>query len=54
MLSKYWFNIANKYGIKIDGVNKSVQNLGNKSKYAVHYRNLHLYLSLEMKLTKVH
>ena len=54
MLSKYCFNIANEYGIKIDGVNKLFPSFGNKSKYVVHYRNLHLYLSLEMKLTKVH
>ena len=50
MLSKYCFDIANKYGIKIGGVNKLVPNLSNKSKYVVHYRNLQLYLSLEMKL----
>ena len=54
MLSKYCFNIPNKYGIKICGVNKLVPNLGNKSKYFVHYRNLQLHLSLGMKLTKVH
>ena len=54
MLSKYYLNIANKYGIKIDEVNKSVSNLDNKSKYVVHYRNLQLYLSLGMKLTEVH
>ena len=54
MLSNYCFNIANKYGIKISGVNKLVPNLGNKSKYVVHYRNLQLYLPLGMKLTKVH
>ena len=42
MLSNYWFNIANKYGIKIGGVNKLVPNLGNKNKYVVHYRNLPL------------
>ena len=54
ILSKYCFNIANEYGIKIDGVNKLVRSLGNKSKYDVHYRNLQLYLSLRMKLTKVH
>ena len=54
MSSKYCFNIANKYGIKIGGVNKLVQNLGNKSKYVVHYKNLQLYLSIGMKLTKDH
>ena len=53
MLSKYFSNIADKYGIKIGGVNKLVPNLSNK-KYAVHYRNLQLYLSLGMKLSKIH
>ena len=54
MLSVYCCDIASKYGIKIGGVNKLVPNLGNKSKYVVHYRNLQLYLSLGMKLSKVH
>ena len=35
-------------------INKLVPNLANKSKYAFHYKNLQLYLSLGMKLTKVH
>ena len=39
---------------KIGGVNKLVLNLGNKSKYVVHYKNHQLFLSLGMKLTKVH
>ena len=54
MLSKYCFNIANKYAKKNGGVNKLVPNLDNKSKYVVHYRNLQLYLLLGMKLTKLH
>ena len=54
MLSNYCFSIANEYGIKIGGVKKLVPNLGNKSKYVVDYRILKLYLSLGMKLTKVH
>ena len=54
MLSKYCSDIANKYGIKIGGVNKLVPNLRNKKRYVVHYGNLQLYLSLGMKLTKVH
>ena len=29
-------------------------NLGNKTNYVVHYRNLHLLLLLGMKLTKIH
>ena len=54
MLPNYCSSIANEYGIKIDGVNKLVPNLGDKSKYVLHYKNLKLYLSLGMKLTKVH
>ena len=41
MLSKYCLSIASKRGIQIGGVNKLVPNLGNKSKYVVHYRNIH-------------
>ena len=54
MLSKYCSDIANKYGIKIGGVNKLVLNLRNKKKYVVYYRNLQLYLSLGIKLSKIH
>ena len=51
MLSKYYSDIADKYGIKVGGVSKLVPNLREK-KYVVHYRNLQLYLSLEMTLSK--
>ena len=54
MLSKYCSDIADKYGIKIGGVNTLVPNLKNKKKYVVHYKNLHLYLSLGMKLGKIY
>ena len=53
-MSNYCRNTANYYSMKISTVNKLVQNLDNKSKYVIHYRNLQLYLSLGMKLTKLH
>ena len=33
---------------------KLIPNLCDKTNYVLHYRNLHLYLSLGMKLTKIH
>ena len=54
MLSKYCKKIADKYEIKVGDVKKLIPNLGNKTNYVLHYRNLQLYLSLEMKLTKIH
>ena len=46
--------IADKYGKKAGDVKKLVPNLGNKTNYTDHYRNLQFYLSLGMKLTKIH
>ena len=54
MLSKYCKKIADKYEIKVGDVKKLIPNLGNKTNYVLHYRNLQLYLSLGMKLTKIH
>ena len=54
MLSKYCSDIANKYGIKADRVKKLIPNVSNKVKYVVHYRNLQYYLSLGIRLIKVH
>ena len=54
MLSKNVSDIADENRIKVGSVNKLVPNLGNESKYVVHYRNLQLYLSLGMKLSKIH
>ena len=43
-----------EYGIKVGDVKTLIQNLRNKTNYLLHYRNLQLYLSLRMKLTKIH
>ena len=48
MLSDYCEKIADEYGIKDGGLKKLVPDLGNKTKYIVHYKNLSLYLSLEV------
>ena len=53
MLSKYCKKIADKYEIKVGDVKKFIPNLGNKTSYVVHYKNLQLYLSLRMKFTKI-
>ena len=54
MLSKSSKKIADKYEIKVGDVKKLIPNLGNKTNYVLHYRNLQLHLSLGMKLTKIH
>ena len=54
MLSDCCKKIADRYGIKVGDVKKLIPNLDNKTNYVVHYRNLQLYLSLGMKLTKIH
>ena len=54
MLSDYCKKIADEYEIKVGDVKKLIPNLGNKTNYVLHYRNLQLYLSLGMKLTKAH
>ena len=40
--------------MKVGDVKKLIPNLGDKTNYVVNYRNLQLYLSLGMKLTKIH
>ena len=40
--------------MKVGDVKKLKSNLGNKTNYIVHYRGLQLYLSLGIKLTKIH
>ena len=54
MLSGYYEKIADEYGIKFGYAKKLIPNLGEKTNYVLHYRNLWLYLSLGMKLTKIH
>ena len=54
ILSDYSKKIADEYGIKVVDVRKIITNLGNKTNYVLHYRNLQVYLSLGMKLTKIH
>ena len=54
MQSDYCKKSADKYEIKFGDVKKSIPNLGNKTNYVLHYRNLQLCLSLGMRLTKIH
>ena len=54
MLLKYCKKIVDKYEIEVGDVKKLIPNLGNKTTYVVHCRNLRLYLSLGIKLTKIH
>ena len=54
MLSNYCKKITDEHRIKVGDVKKLIPNLSGKTNYVVHYRNLQLYLSLGMKLTKIH
>ena len=50
IIAKNYRQIWNKVG----DVKKLIPNLGDKTNYVVHYRNLQLCLPLGMKLTKIH
>ena len=54
MLLDYCKKIADEYEIKVGNVKKLIPNLGNKTNYVLYYKNLQLYLSLGMKLRKIH
>ena len=47
-------DMLSTYCKKIADVKQLIPNLGNKTKYVVLYKNLQLYLSLGMKLIKIH
>ena len=54
ILSDYCKKMADKYEIKVGDVEKLIPNSGSKTDYVLHYRNLQLYSSLGMKLTKIY
>ena len=54
MFSSYCKKNADKYEVKLGDAKKLIPRLGTKTIYVVHYRNLQLYLSLGMKMTKIH
>ena len=54
ILSNYCKSIADKYDIKVGDVKTLILNLGNKTKYVLHCKNLQLYLSIGMKLMKIY
>ena len=53
ILSNYCKKIADEHRIKVGDVKKLIPNLGNKTNYVLHYRDLQLYLSLGMELIKI-
>ncbi|GBN08237.1 hypothetical protein AVEN_73963-1 [Araneus ventricosus] len=55
MLSPTALNILNEMNVKpTPKSEKLVPNLCNKQNYVLHYRNLKLYISLGLNLTKIH
>ena len=54
MLSPYCKSIKEEYKISSGNVSKLIPNLQDKENYILHEKNLELYLSLGLKLKKVH
>ena len=54
VLTPYKQNLARELGLSKDKTEKLLLTLKDKKNYVLHYRNLQLYLSLGMKLKKVH
>ena len=54
MLSPYQLQLKEELNYKPAKVEKLLPNLWSKTKYVIHYRNLKQYLSLGLKLKKVH
>ena len=53
-MSPYQQRLINELGITSFETEKLVPNLMDKSRYVLHYRNLQLYLSLGLRIVKVH
>lgn len=53
-LSDYQHTLVNELGGKYTECSKLVPNLQKKERYIIHYRNLKLYHSLGMRVSKVH
>ena len=54
MLSPYAKKLLKDLDLKGTSTEKLIPNLNSNEKYVVHYRNLKLYLSLGMRLTRSH
>ena len=53
LLSPYCESIGEKFNISIGQVHKLIPTLNEKEKYMLHYRNLHLYTDLGLKVHRV-